>query len=340
MTPLKVAHVGNDANVAYFYSHLLRKLGVESTIYQTRTPLNFETQIMNYGYDSGNPLNINLKYLEGKNLVNRVLDLVKIGSEYDVIHLHGGGGLVGSTSTKFTPAKRIGHFHGSDIRRFGPTSQKKRFRLWFFKKIINFDKILVSTPDLIKEVWTGANAEVLLNPLDPVIENIERSKGDYIFLPTRHDNFVKGTDRFFRAWRTIRERLPHIKLVTIRWGVDCPRLEENTKDDNRIIWINPLTRTEYIEYLRGSQLVIGQFILDIYSLIELEAIYSGIPLISLHSSKINSPEEIANEAIRLLGNDAHRLMVIKNLKREIEKIYNPDKLSRQLYSIYLELLER
>ena len=134
-------------------------------------------------------------------------------------------------------------------------------------------------------------------------------------------------------------RLPHIKLVTIRWGVDSPRLEDDTKDDNRVIWINPLTRTEYIEYLRGSQLVIGQFTLDIYSLIELEAIYSGIPLISLHS-KINSPEEIANEATGLIGNDVHRLKVVNNLKREIEKIYNPDKLSRQLYSIYMELLER
>jgi len=38
MTPIKVAHIGNNANVAYFYSHLLRKLGVESTVYQTRTP--------------------------------------------------------------------------------------------------------------------------------------------------------------------------------------------------------------------------------------------------------------------------------------------------------------
>jgi len=93
-------------------------------------------------------------------------------------------------------------------RRFGPTSLKKGFRLWFFRKVINFDKILVSTPDLIKEVWTGANAEVLLNPLDPVIENIKRRDGDYIFLPTRHDNFVKGTDRFFHAWRTIREDFP------------------------------------------------------------------------------------------------------------------------------------
>lgn len=325
---ISVAHIGNTANIAYYFSHLIKQYSIESTVFQPKSPTAIMSKIF-YGYESGNPLNVNLKFYEQK---NRIAQFRKIANEYDIVELHEGGGFR-SVTTRLTSSKRIAHFHGSELR--GKRLSKRLLRLVF--RLSGFDQILLSTPDLKEFVW-DKKAEVLLNPIDPVISRTNAASGRFIFLPTRLDDSVKGSQLAFEAWSNIREKLNDLKLVVIRWGSDAQKYENLTKGDDCIVWLDPLNRPEYIKTLSSADLVFGQFKFDILSLVELEAIGAEKPVISVNTSKVSSPEDIANESIRLLVDDNYKQKV-KTSQQSLLAPYNPKQLSRQLYETYIRVLE-
>ena len=337
---IKVAHIFNTANIAYYYSHILKTYGVESTVYQRATPRNVAMSKIMYGYESGNPLNVNLGWLSD-GFLKRAMDLNDIRDDYDIVELHEGGGLLGSTIVNTFPSRRIAHFHGTEIRVKKDFTSGKWLRKQYFRYAMNYDRIVLSTPDLMQCTWKGADAVVLLNPIDPTINEFrdKREEGfEYIFYPTRQDDAIKSSDRVFAAWRIIRESRPDLRLVAIRWGRNYPEHEAETKGDGRVIWIDPLTRRDYIAYLKGAALVLGQFKLPIYSLIELEAIFAGKPLVSYHSSGIDAPSDVAKEVLRLLNDDAYRESSTNKQLTEIKPLYDNTKLGMQLYDIYRGVL--
>lgn len=340
MMKIKIAHIFNTANIAYYYSYILKKYGVESKVYQNATPRNVAMSKIMYGYESGNPLNVKLGWLSN-NLWKKIIDLNYIRDDFDIVELHEGGGLLGSTIVNSFPCRKIAHFHGTEIRVKKAFTSGKWLRKQYFRYAMNYDKILLSTPDLTQCIWKDAGAIVLLNPVDPtIVEFREKHEEDfdYIFYPTRQDDDAKASDIVFAAWRIVRESRPDLRLVTIRWGRDYLEHEAETKGDNRVIWINPLTRPDYIAYLRGSALVLGQFRLPIHSLIELEAIFSGKPVVSYHTSGVNRPLDIANLVLRLLNNDAYRESSVNRQLKEVKQFYDSEKLGSQLYDIYQDVL--
>ena len=337
---IRVAHIFNTANVAYYYSHILKTYGVESTVYQRVTPRNVAMSKIMYGYESGNPLNVNLGWLSD-GFWKRAMDLKDIRDDYDIVELHAGGGLLGSTIVNTFPSRRIAHFHGTEIRVEKDFTSGKWLLKQYFRYAMHYDQIVLSTPDLMKCIWKGTDAVVLLNPIDPTINEFRdkhEEDFEYIFYPTRQDDAIKSSDRVFAAWRIIRERRPDLRLVAIRWGRSYPEHEAETKKDDRVIWIDPLTRRDYIAYLKGAALVLGQFKLPAHGLIELEAIFTGKPLVSYHSSGIDAPSDIANEVLRLLNDDAYRESSTSKQLMEVKPFYDNEKLGMRLYDIYRGVL--
>jgi hypothetical protein len=338
---IRVAHIFNTANVAYYYSHILKKFGVESTVYQSVTPRNVAMSKIMYGYESGNPLNVNLGWLS-ENLWKRINELYDLRDKYDLIELHEGGGLLGSTIINTFANKKIAHFHGTEIRVKKNYTSGKWLRKQYFRYLMHYDQILLSTPDLVDSIWKNSNALVLLNPIDPTIDELRdkhKENFEYIFFPTRQDDSIKSSESVFKAWEIIRERRPDLHFVAIKWGRNYLEHMSETKGDSRVMWIDPLTRRDYLAYLKGSALVLGQFKLPIYSLIELETIFTRKPLVCYRSAGINEPLDIANEALRLLNNDSYRESSVSKQWMEVEQSYNNEELGKKLYNIYRSLLE-
>ena len=313
--------------MAYYYSHLMRSHNVDSKIYQPEYP-SAQMAKTYYGYESGNPLNMDMQFYSRK---DRLHLFREIGKDYDVVELHEGGGFY-STTLLFTPAKRIAHFHGSELRSKG--LRKTLLRVGF--RLSGFSHILLSTPDLKDHVWSKS-AEVLLNPVDPSIKNTQDQSGGYLFLPTRIDDRIKGSNLVFEAWKTIREINHNATLMAINWGPDASRYVSSTKGDDRINWLPLLNRTEYVKALSRATLVLGQFNINILSLIELEAMQAGKPVISLNTSGIRTSSEIAKETIRLLSDDSYRRAVVSEQRRFLAP-YDPELLARQLHNAYTRVL--
>ena len=324
---IKVAHIGNTANVAYYYSFLLKQYNVESTIFQTNSPSSQMVKTY-YGYESGNPLNLNLEFYDEK---KKIFKFREIANTYDILELHEGGGFF-SPALRITTAKKIAHFHGTELR-----SQKlNKILLRMVLRLAGFNHIFLSTDDLVNYIW-DKKAEVLLNPIDPYLSSIKTNSGGYIFLPTRLDDKIKGSNYFFSAWKTIREKLPEIKLIAINWGPDSKKYMNMTNNDKKITWLPLQNRNDYVDILSKADLVVGQFNFNILSLIEEESISLKKPVVSLKASNTNEPKKIANEIVQLFTDKNYLETTINNQSSMISP-FNSSSLSKQLYNAYIKLL--
>jgi glycosyltransferase involved in cell wall biosynthesis len=326
--PIRVAHIGNTANVAYYYSHLMNRYNIESTVFQPKNPT-IDMNAIYYGYESGNPLGVDLQFYERE---KRVFSFRKIANMYDIIELHEGGGFL-APFLRNTSAKKIGHFHGSELRL--ATIRKRLLHVAF--RLAKYDHLLLSTPDLRNFIW-DKKAEVLLNPVDPSLSLKDNLSGNYLFYPTRVDDEVKGSNYVFESWPLIKKVYPDLKLLAVRWGVDADKYESLTNRDESIVWLDVLNRSEYSKILGGAKIVLGQFNLESLGLVEQEAISIGKPVLCLGTMKTNNPEKIAQESINILNDQKYKTEVYK-VQKQLLAPYDPNTLSKQLYEIYLKVLD-
>ena len=365
---MKIAHFGNIANVPYLLAWGMKKFyGIESLIFMLRSPDSFSKRIV-YGYEARDPYGIDIIYVDNAiTSFRRHIDTLRalIREGVNIVHLHGGG-VLDSLETKISRARAIFHFHGTDVRKWlAIDMSRKRYyqvdtwrRRYYYGGLASEDKILVSTPNLFKFLsWKDAlkKAEYLPNPVDPTFyeSKIEDEQEHTIFLPTRHDEESKRTSIAFEAWRVLRKLNPKARLKTIMWGKDFPAFYEEFKDDNRITWLPVLTRMDYLEHLRSSSVVWGQFALGILSLIELEAMAVGKPLVHywkrdiydcgvygqlppLHSYR--SPSSVAYATKDLLEDEEKRRKTGFTLQRWVLKYHSLDRVSQRLYKIYRRIL--
>lgn len=355
---MKVAHLGNIANVPYLLSLGMKKFyEIESLVFLPRHPDAVAKKVI-YGYESGNPYGVHLIYVDStitflRRHVNTLQTIIREG--VNIVHLHGGG-VLDSVETKLSGAKSIFHFHGSDVREWLAVDMWRR--RYYYSGLACEDKILVSTPDLLNFLsWKNAvgKAEYLPNPIDPVFygSKIEGEEEHTIFLPTRHDEEAKGTSIAFEAWRILRKLNPKARLKTIMWGSNFPKFHRKFRSDNRITWLPVLPRREYLMHLKSSSIVWGQFALGINSLIELEAMATGKPLVHywkreyygrdfygqpLPFDSYRSPSAIAHATNSLLEDEKKRRKVGSMLRRWVLKYHSLESVSQKLYEIYKQII--
>jgi len=300
-----VIQLGLGANIPYYLSYGLKKMNINSCLIMPKKMMTV-TEIF-YGYGSGNPLGVNIKYTKYHYLrfFDSLFEAALLSDKLPVIvHTH-----VGREFRTRIPASMLSrmsrmfgkklyvvwHFHGSDIR-----SMTKIAKLVF--TMFPSDAHLVSTPDMLLHAkrW-HIGAEWLPNPVDPLItsnliftedkmrhyilESIAtiksyKLKGKKIFfIPTRQDP-IKGIMDFLSIIKDDSYSLNILKnnsiFAVIAWGsYSNDFIHELKKIGLKTIIFPILNRYEYIKLLRLSDVVIGQFKLGIPGLTELEALAAG-----------------------------------------------------------------
>jgi glycosyltransferase involved in cell wall biosynthesis len=350
---MKVAHLGNIANVAYFLANAMKtNYNVDSIIYLPITPSSESAKKIIYGYESGNPLNLIIRYYKNPNKLLRHINILKLAlDDFDVIHLHEGGQISGSLMAKISGAKIIRHFHGSDIRKPWVTTKRNLIKLFY--KIIKEDKVILATSDLLNYLpynYQKMIAETLPNLIDPMLLTTdELLSGQVIFLPTRHDEDTKKTSIAFKAWMKLKETNDKVILKTISWGKNYSSFKNTLKKDERVHWLPPLNRRQYIDELNQSTVIWGQFQLGRFGLTELEAMYCRRPLITkvdvnaydslpkLTNFNCDTPEKIAALTEILLVDKYERENVVTKLKGWVDQKNDPKKIALRLKQIYDDL---
>jgi hypothetical protein len=347
---VKVLHFGNVANVPYLLAYGLEKYFGQKAYVVMSAKLPSDHKLF-YGYrsgsGSGNPYKIDMLWMTGdfQSDIRSILHFI-VKEQIDITHFHLGGAITANLLAKVGRCKIIRHFHGADLREM-PTTQ----RSFFF--LLGERKVLVSTPDLLAHLWNKAKSHVewLPNPIDPLItETTEESEDESsVFLPTRHDEDPKKTSVAFEAWTYLRKLNPTVKMKTIMWGNDFPEFYERFKSDRRIVWLPVMTRQDYVKQLKSCSVVWGQFLLGIFSLIELEAMAAAKPIITYSKwhtrysrppplSSHCSPESIAQITNAFLVNESARKKTGLSLREWCLSHHGLEVVCRRLHHIYREVL--
>jgi hypothetical protein len=303
-----VIQLGLGANVPYYLCYGLQSMNVPARFVMQKPWRNVgANRLIPYGWESGNPLNVNVRctryhyfrFLDG------LLEAAHLSRSFPVIvHTHVGlefrvrilSNIVARAARSVGKRLRlVWHFHGSDIR-----SGMTRFPSALFA-MFPADCNLVSTPDLIQYAKRRhIDAQWLPNPVDPLITTgttfgsnlirpavldairaVERAKKEnqIFFVPTRQDH-VKGVLEYVDILKSDEYSLRVLRkkclFPVIAWGNRSRDfVEQLTKSGFRVLEFPILNRYEYIRLLRASDVVMGQRTLGILSYTELEALACG-----------------------------------------------------------------
>lgn len=272
---LVVCHAPNNlANNPYLHAYGLKKYNVESILLMP-TYINETTERIYYGYSSmGNPYNIQIAYHRNKlEMYKRLFNIACEG--IDILHLYGGGKYWHPVYGKLAGTKVIRHFFGSDLRNLKP-------RRKLILGLISDNGVIVGEQSLMTNLtWRNATKNAVTMPIavDPVFYQIAKTQSQerIIFFPTRHDE-IKRTDIAFQAWKILRELDKTVKLVTLEWGDKAQAFKDMFRVDERVEWLPLLSRPAFMDMLRRSSLVWGQFGGAGHGATEIEAMAGGRPV--------------------------------------------------------------
>lgn len=143
---VRVLFLGNLANVAYLLAHGLSRFhGVDAILFQKLYDADAVERNILYGFDSGNPYQVNLKTWYSGSGARAIAGISKWflaesrQLQADIVHLTGPGSLEMSLFCRAKRAKLVRHFHGADLTEASPA----RLRLQAFARE---SAALVSTP--------------------------------------------------------------------------------------------------------------------------------------------------------------------------------------------------
>lgn len=240
----------------------------------------------------------------------------------------------------------IGHAHGSDLR------ETLKHPLWgkiVRHNLLNCDRILVSTPDIlaVAKQFRNNDVEYLPNPVDiaffypkPMFKHDGKKK---VLIASDCNWTVKGTDIIIRALSKIKDE---VEVSIIKRGVDFKRTLELANLLSLRLNILPKIPHERINtYYWNADVIVDQFKLGSLGMVSLEAIACGRPVITYVSSKYHEyrdfPLKDINTEEKII--DAINRANITLWEKEyvyLEKNHQPDIIIRRLLQIYEQVLSK
>ena len=180
---------------------------------------------------------------------------------------------------KFGKHPIIGHAHGSDLRE---TLHSRKWG-WIVKyNLRNCDKILVAQPTILETAKEyNETAEYFPIPYDPKLfypkPLPKERKIKRIFLASKHDFKIKGTDKFLYALAKV--NVP-FELKTINYGKDAQKAQMLARKLGlKAKFINKVPHEKMNELYWEADLVLGSFGVGQLDTVAIEAMACGRPVI-------------------------------------------------------------
>ena len=253
---------------------------------------------------------------------------------YDVVHIHWiANGVVGV----FARRPFFAQAHGSDLHVNFDNPIYRRVSNMVLKKATN---VFYVTPNLLPYLRDVDDKAVYLpNPVDmrgigsPYPAPTQVSK---VLIFTRLHR-VKGVDQIFPA---VDRLVPSFDVAALDWGPLARDYVRRYKD--RVRFVKPMAHADIGPFLNGFDVVIGQMWQGILSLMEIEALATGRPVITAIDWKLypsDPPPVIAASNAGEIADAVEDLRAHPERLAEISRLGREWALRNHSYSHHLELLE-
>jgi len=279
---MKVIQVGDIANVARTLTQGLREAGIDSRL--LLMPKSGDTDVPEEpGIDI---IRQRFRVLTHLILICRLLGRYR---NSDIFHAHA----LYNILLMFLNKLEVSHFHGSDLLEVasGNSLYSKLLRRAMHKT----KRILVSTPDLLDRVAAiGIPLEkvtFLPNPIDVnhfrprEVQSLfgENDLTIRLFHPTRFQS-IKHNERLLYAFQQLQTKYP-LSLYLIQHKFHSPDQQKiadiiKKLGLKRTYFIPAVSHKRLVSYYNAADIVLDQFERPIMSLVSLEALSCGKPLIS------------------------------------------------------------
>lgn len=320
----KILHLGDMARVSQNLVSLLRNQGLDAHLLYYKSEIeNIEKSPWIHCYSA----NANDKFHEIKIMV----DTLKMIQDYKIVHAHSIFGIPLLSTRK----RYLLHLHGTDVRSYAkqPTPLGLAIKTLIKKASI----IVVSTPDLIKEVESfGKNSIFIPNPISFETFQPRRTLDHHssrikIFHPSRHSE-NKGNSILIKGFYEVIKSGIDAELTLVEWGdmvLESKRLINQLGIEENVNWIEKISTPEMNYYYHSSDIVCDQFVLGGLGQIALEAMACGKPVLANYSdtlmksgysslppfSPISNENEVFDTLMRLISKENIRNQV-GDLNRE------------------------
>ncbi len=212
------------------------------------------------------------------------------------------------------------------------------------KKIKEFDIYYVSTPNMLEHAKKiRQDAMWLPNPINmdvfnPYGKKIKLQGNPAIFLPTRLHVF-KNPIFAINLFKKIKKKYPKACLHLIDYGFQggplTPELKMRLKDKEIYIWHKRMDKERLATMYRSADLILGQFneTLGMLSLVELEAMDCGAPMVTLDLYELNLPlDQCEKKVFKILENNKFKKQYVNRLYNYVVRTHSAESIKKVIIS--------
>lgn len=313
---MRIAEINDIASVASDLAKGLRDRGHDVTVIRPRL------------FGGGLPWMVKpvvgpVRGVEWAQIIRKVRE-----GNFDIVHIHyaylGMMGVLGKFPYML-------HCHGSDVREITPFT-----RPMIQRALRNAEKVYYATPDLAAYVLARRpDAEFLPNPVDNgLFRPIEPAAArDSVFVCCSLSD-IKGAPRILDACRRLATLRPDIKITAFAGG----EYSDDFAALPNITLIPHQPRNYLPEIISQHGVIIGQVLLGVVGMAELEAMACARPVVSWFSHRGAYDEfppfvravdgfDIATAVIRLVDDSNERARIGEASRAWVSKYHNVDAIS-------------
>jgi len=308
---------------------------------------------------------------------NKYVNEVCKDLECDIIVSHDWlSAIAGSISKQNTSLPFVQHFHSTEYGRSGGGGSSTIKNLEYsvaqqadlvitvsysMREELNFLKYPAQK---VRVVWNGVDekkCDISRYPKakrDEWREKLGISEKDKVILFTGRLTWVKGVDSLIRAMPAILAKLPNTKLVLLGRGEMYDELKTMVAQlgvSNDVIFINKwVDESERLLMYASANLVCAPSRYEPFGIVSLEAMSMKKPVLvgygGLREAVIegqhglycdpNNPQNIAEQALKMLMNEEMAKRFGENGRRRVEEYFTWDKVARDTIALYETLLHK
>lgn len=353
---MKILHVGNMANYAFWIVKKLRENKLDVELLMKKNPKGSADPIQ-YDKSLNNQYPDWIKFYDTNNRFWPLQIIKKMRENYDILHTYVELPIFASFSGK----KFIANVQGSDLRELAFSNSIKGIllrRAYKKAKAIILPGVeglsLLEKLKLKNGIFIPAFTDLKSFTAPINGKNVSNEKLT-IFNPSHQLWSIKGNDILIKGFKKFVENFPNSNLIIVKHGPDSNKsvsLIKKLNLEKNITFLDGTLSTHDLKKMYyTSDIIADQFIIGELGGIGREVLSMQKPLLTYCWSKkykellsesppianASSPEQITKQLI-LLSDKKNREKLAQDGYNWIHKYYNPDAISKKITILYQEIL--